>query len=328
MCSLSEPRDDAVAGRPELETVLLGGPARHTKADVAREAGVELRRAERLWQAMGFAHVDDDAVVFTDADVAALRRLVQLVSAQVLTPEAETAVARSLGQAMSRLAEWQVGIFRTVLGDDFSGDLATTAQFAGAIMPVMEQLQGYVWRRHLTATAMRELGGRDTGEDERTLVIGFADIVGYTRLIRDFTELELASLIDDFEELATGVVAENRGRIIKTVGDEVLFVTDTAADGAEIALSLNEQIAQSTRLPPLRIGLAKGVVLARFGDVYGSTVNIASRLTSVARPASVLVDREVSAALRDHPDYHLLSVGPTKVQGFRGLRAWALRRAR
>ena len=74
--------------------------------------------------------------------------------------------------------------------------------------------------------------------------------------------------------------------------------------------------------------MAMGTVLARFGDVYGSTVNIASRLTSVARPASVLVDRELSAALREDDRYHLISVGPTKVQGFRGLRAWALRRAR
>ncbi|MEY8042799.1 MULTISPECIES: adenylate/guanylate cyclase domain-containing protein [Saccharopolyspora] len=310
-----------------MERVLLGGVARYTKSEVAEATGVRLDRAERLWQAMGFAHVEDDAVVFTDADVAALRSLVQLVSAQVISPELETAVARSLAQTMSRLAEWQIGIFRSVLGERFAVDLDTTAQVAEAIMPVMERLQGYVWRRHLAATASRELTERDAGADERVQVIGFADIVGYTRLIRDFTELELARLIDGFEELATSVVAENRGRIVKTVGDEVLFVTDAAEEAAEIALTLNERIGRSDRLPPLRIGLAQGSVLARFGDVYGSTVNIASRLTSVARPASVLVDRELAEALRDHPDYRLISVGPTKVQGFRGLRAWALRRA-
>ncbi len=124
------------------------------------------------------------------------------------------------------------------------------------------------------------------------------------------------------------MVAENHGRIVKTVGDEVLFVTDTSAEAAEIALTLNEKITGEGRLPPLRIGLARGTVLARFGDVYGSTVNIASRLTSVARPASVLVDRELATALREHPAFSLTSIGPTKVQGFRGLRAWALRRTR
>lgn len=310
-----------------VEQALLGGEPRYRKADVAREAGVDVARAERLWQAMGFAHVEEDAVVFTDGDINALRMLVQLVSANVITPEIETTVARSLAQSLSRLAEWQVGIFKTVLGDRFSEDLDTTAQFAQAVMPVMEQLQGYVWRRHLAATAARELNEADPGVHGRTLVVGFADIVGYTRMVRDFTEFELARLIDDFEDLATSVIAENHGRIIKTVGDEVMFVADGARDAVEIALGLNERIAAAADVPPLRIGLAQGEVLARFGDVYGSTVNIASRLTSLAKPASALVDREVAAELRDHPEYSLISIGPTKVQGFRGLRAWALRRA-
>lgn len=328
MCSLSGPRDKPAARGSEIEKTILGSAPRYTKDQVADAAGVPVQRAEQLWQAMGFAHVDDDAVVFTDADVAALRSLVELVSAEVIPPELESAVARSLAQTMSRLAEWQVGIFKSLMGDQFAVDVQTTAQVASVILPVMEQMQGYVWRRHVAAAASRELAERDPGADERLQVIGFADLVGYTRLIRDFTELELARLIDGFESLAGGVVAENHGRVIKTVGDEVLFVADTAADAAEIALTLNEEIAKDDLLPPLRIGLAQGQVLARFGDVYGSTVNIASRLTSVARPASALVDRELAASLRGHPDYRLIPLGPTKVQGFRGLHAWALRRAR
>jgi adenylate cyclase len=318
------------AADPRVETVervLLGSVPRYRKVEVAEAAGVDLARTERLWQAMGFAHVDDDAVLFTDADVEALRLLVQLVSANVITPEIETTVARSLAQSMSRLAEWQVGIFKTVLGDRFGEDLETTAQFAEAVMPVMERMQGYVWRRHLAATTGRELNETGPGEHTRTLVIGFADLVGYTRLVRDYTEFELARLIDDFEDLATSVIAENHGRIIKTVGDEVLFVADTAREAVEIALGLHERIAETADLPPLRIGLAQGEVLVRFGDVYGSTVNVASRLTSLAKPASALVDREVAAVLRDDPDYSLTSIGPTKVQGFKGLRAWSLRRA-
>ncbi|MHA6804983.1 adenylate/guanylate cyclase domain-containing protein [Salinifilum ghardaiensis] len=313
-------------GEPhEVTEVLLGGEPRYRKSEVAEAVGVELERAERLWQAMGFSHVGEDDVVFTDSDVGALRALVQLVSADVINPELETAVARSLAQTMSRLAEWEVGIFRSVLGETFTRDPATTAEVARAILPVMEQMQSYVWRRHLAATATRELADPGSSE-ERVQVIGFADIVGYTRLIRDFTELELARLIDAFEELATSVVAENRGRIVKTVGDEVLFVNERPGDAAEVALTLNERIADSD-LPPLRIGLARGTVLSRFGDVYGSTVNIASRLTSVARPASVLIDQEVAEALRPVGAYRLTPLGPRKVPSFRGVRAWALRRA-
>ena len=172
---------------------------------------MELERAEQLWQAMGFAHVDDDEVVFTDADIAALKALVQLVSAEVIQTELENAVARSLAQSMSRLAEWQVGIFRALLGKQFAEDLDTTAQFAGAILPVTERLQEYVWRRHLAATATRALAEPETNPNEVVQAVGFADIVGYTRLIRDFTELELARLIDRFEELVNRVIAENHG---------------------------------------------------------------------------------------------------------------------
>ncbi|GAB3549544.1 adenylate cyclase [Actinopolyspora lacussalsi] len=310
-----------------VERALLGGEPRYRKADVARLAGVELARAERLWQAMGFAHVAPEAVVFTDFDVDAMRTVDKLVSAEVIPPELETAVARSLAQTMSRLAEWQLGIFKAVLGDTFATDIETTAEVAEAILPVMENLQGYVWRRHLSAIAARELDEADTGPEEPTVVVGFADIVGYTRLVRDYSERELARLIDDFEDLVTRVIAENHGRIVKTVGDEVLFVADTVRDGAEIALSLNENVAREPDLPPLRIGLAHGTVLARFGDVYGSTVNIASRLTTLARPSSVLVDRECAAGLRSESDFVLTSLGPNKVSGFRGLRAWALRRS-
>lgn len=329
MCSSSEQPGSRVTSEHPVERVLLGGEPKYRKGEVAEMAGVELPRAEALWQAMGFAHVEDDAVVFTDSDVAALRRLLQLVSAEIITPEVEAAVARSLGQAMSRLAEWQVGIFRSVLGGTFSEDAETTAKFTEAILPLMEELQGYVWRRHLAATAARELEGTESevSDEERTLVVGFADIVGYTRLVRDFSEIELAGLIEDFEALTTSVIAQNRGRVVKTVGDEVLFVADTVADACEIALALNEGVEREPRMPPLRIGLALGQVLARFGDVYGSTVNIASRLTAVARPASVLVDRECAAAVRDHPGFALTSIGHKKAHGFGGLRAWALRRA-
>lgn len=328
MCSSYEPPGDHSHPGELVEKALLGDVPRYRKGEVAELVGVELTRAERLWQAMGFAHVGDDDVVFTDFDVTALRMVAQLVSAEVIKPELETAVARSLGQSMSRLAEWQLGIFKSVVGDDLAGDVTTTAQFAEAILPIMEHLQGYVWRRHLAAIASREMSESDARTEEPSLVVGFADIVGYTRLVRDFSEIELARLIDDFEDLVTRVIAENRGRIVKTVGDEVLFVTDTVAEAAEIALALNEGVAEEPRLPPLRIGLASGRVLERFGDVYGSTVNIASRLTTLARPASVLVDEECARLLRGTEGLTLTFVGPNKVQGFRGLRAWALRRGK
>jgi adenylate cyclase len=111
------------------------------------------------------------------------------------------------------------------------------------------------------------------------------------------------------------------------LGDEVLFLADSPVDGAEIALALISRAEQADGVPSLRAGLAYGRVLSRFGDVYGSVVNIASRLTSVARPGTVLVDVELTEALRDEPGYVVRPRRPVSVRGYTRLRSAALRRA-
>jgi adenylate cyclase len=109
------------------------------------------------------------------------------------------------------------------------------------------------------------------------------------------------------------------------LGDEVLFVADSPADGAEIALTLVAGPPAEEEMPRLRAGLAWGRVLSRFGDVYGPVVNIASRLTSAARPGTALVDRDLATALRDDPRYLLRPRRPISVRGYPHLRPWALR---
>jgi adenylate cyclase len=127
--------------------------------------------------------------------------------------------------------------------------------------------------------------------------------------------------------VATDVVATCRGRVVKTVGDEVLFVADAAPDCVEIALQLVERLAAAPSLPELRIGLAVGEVVTRFGDVYGEAVNIAARLTAHARPDRILVDRNLAAALEHDPRFRLHSRRPLAVRGYRHLQQWELTRA-
>ena len=105
------------------------------------------------------------------------------------------------------------------------------------------------------------------------------------------------------------------------VGDEVLFVTDQPADAAEIALRLTSPDRDRKGLPALRVGMAAGRVLTRFGDVDGPVVNLSARLTSLARPGTALVDAELAAALRAHGRYRR----PAAVPGYHHLRSWALR---
>jgi adenylate cyclase len=152
-------------------------------------------------------------------------------------------------------------------------------------------------------------------------------MVGFTSLTRRASEAELVTVVDRFDALTAAVVAENHGRIVKMIGDEVLFVADDVANGAEIALSLLERAESDEQLPPLRAGLAYGRVLNRFGDIYGSVVNLASRLTSVARPGTVLIDRELADALDGDPNFVVRHRRPTSVRGYARLRPSVLRRA-
>ena len=120
-------------------------------------------------------------------------------------------------------------------------------------------------------------------------------------------------------------VVGNRGRVVKMVGDEVLFVTDQPADTAEIVLRLTSPDRDRKGLPALRVGMAAGRVLTRFGDVYGPVVNLAARLTSLARPGTALVDAELAAALAPEGRYRLQHRRPAPVRGCHHLRSGALR---
>ncbi len=319
------PEPDLAAMQPDFEQALLGGERKFTRIEVSERAGISTERAEQMWHALGFATVPDDEIAFTDGDVEALRLVAALEDDGFIDPAVESSLARKLGQTQSRLASWQSAMFLELLaGSKLTADDAT--EVAALLLPAMERLQTYVWRRHLAAAAGRAMAG--SGELARGIrVVGFADIVSYTRLTRRMSELELGRLIERFEGLAADVVAANGGRVIKSIGDEVLFVTDTPAQGAALALALQDKIAEADDLPELRIGLAYGSILIRLGDVYGEVVNLASRLTSEAKPGRVLADREMAAALDGHPQYRLRRLRRMSVRGYHHLTPYALQRA-
>ena len=309
----------------EFERALLGGERKFTRIQVSERAGISIARAERMWHALGFATVPDDEIAFTDDDVEALRLVAALEDDDFIDPEMESSLARKLGQTQSRLASWQSSMFLEFLArSKLSADEAI--EVAGLLLPAMERLQTYVWRRHLAAAAGRAVAGSD--EPARGVrAVGFADIVSFTRLARRLTESELGQLIERFEGMAADVVALNGGRVIKSIGDEVLFVTDTAAQGAAVALALQDAVTAAEDLPDLRIGLSYGTILIRLGDVYGEVVNLAARLTSECKPGRVLVDRELAAALDGHSDYRLRRLRRVSVRGYHHLVPYALQRA-
>ncbi|MFD6531893.1 adenylate/guanylate cyclase domain-containing protein [Streptomyces sp. NPDC060184] len=339
----------AVELGPAIEEVLLGGGRVWTRQELAERSGVGAGRTAQIWRALGFPMVEEDARVFTDADVEALRAGERLIAAGLITEESEIMMARALGHHLSRLAEWEVHTLWSWINreSEFSLDGAKLMAHAAALLPEMERLQQHVWRRHLAAYAERVLAeaqeaaqtapagpGQDEplpdheGADVRDRAVGFTDMVGYTRMTRGLGNAELVRVLDLFEGLTGDVVAEGRGRVVKTIGDEVLFVCESASEAADIALELTARAGAEERLPQVRTGLAHGAVLSRFGDVYGAAVNIAARLTAVARPDTVLVNTELAGELSGLPAYELRSLRPVSVRGYSRLRPVLLRPGR
>jgi adenylate cyclase len=159
-------------------------------------------------------------------------------------------------------------------------------------------------------------------------VVGFADLVSFTALVRRMTERQLAVMVQRFEALATDIVTAHGGRVIKTVGDEILFVTLDAAPAAAVALDLVDTMAEDELLPDVRVGMAFGPVLSRLGDVFGTTVNRASRLTSVAPAGGVLVDDALAASLTSLSGFQTTALRRRSLRGIGQVTPSELRRSR
>lgn len=284
----------------KVEELILDSPRKYTPFQAARAAGVPMEMAARFWRAMGFADIGQ-ARALTEADVLALRRLAGLVEAGLLNEATAIQVARSTGQTTARLAEWQVDSFLeglTVSPEPGMSRMEVTYPLVELLLPDLQEFLVYVWRRQLAAATGRVVQAADDAEMvDRRLAVGFADLVGFTRLTRRLEEEELGELVEAFETTAADLVVANGGRLIKTFGDEVLYVADDAGTAAEIGLRLIETLASDETMPELRVGIAFGTVTTRMGDVFGTTVNLASRLTSIAPKDTVLVDGAVREEL-------------------------------
>ncbi|MGL5816028.1 MAG: adenylate/guanylate cyclase domain-containing protein [Phycicoccus sp.] len=181
------------------------------------------------------------------------------------------------------------------------GVAAAAAELLTRLGDDLDPLLVYVWRRHLTGALQRMIADSDpalrSDPSAPVRAVGFADLVSFTQFVRRMSERQLARLVQHFELLASDVVTEHGGRVIKTVGDEVLFVHTDAAAASAIALDLVDAMAEDDLLPPVRVGLAHGRVVSRLGDVFGMTVNKASRITAVTPAGTVYVDDDMAAVL-------------------------------
>jgi adenylate cyclase len=309
-----------------LEEALLGARCTLTRDEVTSRAGVDTDEARAVWAAMGFAEVPPDERAFTERDVDALRTAFALRATGVVDPDTLLMLARAMGQGLARLAEAQVEVFRG-RADGMTTEQAHEAAAAAAadLLPGLERLMVHVWRRQFVAATERSLATLTTGHP--VLAVGFVDLVGFTQTSREYDAGQLQRLLERFERETSLRVTACGGRVIKMLGDEVLYVTDDVAGAAEVALETVALHERDDALPEVRAGVAVGPVLARLGDVFGEPVNLASRLTAEARPSSVLVDRTAADALQGDPSYELVGLKHRSVRGYRALRPYLLRRA-
>lgn len=319
----------------QLEVELLGAERTLRRREVASGAGVSLLSARKLWRAMGFPNIGDDDVAFTEKDMEALTTIIELVRKEQLTESAAISITRAIGQMTDRMVVWQIeALVEEMVVQRGISDAAARRNLVAELPQLIEPLEEtlvYAWRRQMNAAVQRlavrsESGlasstdGREGTEDDAPLplarAVGFADLVSYTSLSRQMNERTLAQLVQRFENMCAEIISVGGGRLVKTIGDEVLYIAETPEAGAEISLALAKAFTEDDLLPSARVSMVWGRILSRLGDIYGPTVNLASRLTSLAEPGTVLIDASTAATLRDNDRFVLMPHKARTVRGF------------
>lgn len=338
--------DDTAAdpGRPALGHVqrFVGDEPRLRFAELASRAGVSEHRAQVFWRAMGFPDVDPQAVVFAEADVRALADMARLVDDGVIDEQTFVSLVRAQGYMADRLVLWQVEALvddevRTTGVDD------TTAR--EHVLRRLTELHGllegqlrYAWRRQLAALAdrsVREIAERPAGPADPDALplpraLGFVDMVSYTSRSARLGSEALAALVQTFDHTVRDVITSHGARVVKTIGDAVLYIADELPTAASVAVDLVDAVGSRPELMPVRGSLVWGRVVSRSGDVFGPVVNLAARLADIADAGQILVDPATAELLGAGATPEGLTLVPkaeATLQGIGSVRPVELRKA-
>lgn len=286
----------------------------------AAQLGADVDLVARAWRTCGLAYGDLDTGVLTPDDVESMRTFLQV--RDFLGEDVALGVARVAGSAIARITEAESSAIRSgmkVLDVGLSGDELETARAYSAVtqlVPRIGQFLDTLHRQHLEATRVH-FEGIDREVEDRAAFrcgVGFADLSGFTRLAQQLPLDELSQVLTAFEEAATETVHAQAGRIVKFLGDAVMWVSAEPEDLARIAFGLTRHPKARMAQIDVRCGLSYGRVLAQDGDYFGTPVNLASRLVAVAEPGQVLADAGLVEALGPH--WPAQAGEPTALRGF------------
>ena len=311
---------------------VLGGDLVYTHDEVVARSGVPAEILDELRQAMGFPHPEPDELAFSDADIESARLAMEAYSLGVSEADlvdVTRVLSRGLAQAADLMREVSL---RRVLEPGLSErELAERLCLsAEMLLPIIRPLVSEVMMLHLRGITQDEMivgaaeraGGVLPGF--RDVTVAFADLVGFTRVGEEVPPAELGRVAARLETMARSL-AEPPVLLVKSIGDAVLLVSPEAEPLLHCSLSLIDAAdAEGEAYPQLRVGVARGPAQRHAGDWYGRPVNLASRVTGVARPGSVLATSEVHDAAREA--FRWSFAGERRIRGVRG--AVAVFRAR
>ncbi len=336
--SASEIDEAELAGTDELlaiDAVVLPERGKLAVDELAAKVGAEVDVVRALWRALGFVDVADGERSFSKRDVAILKSFVPLSREGIIDENVALQVARVLGLSMAQVAtavvdasEARAEEQRDIVDDDDAAakaerEAGSLAVRAGELLPFISDVIDYSFRRHLRAAARRRVV-LASSVDGATQIIGFADLVRFTELSMQLEHDELADVVGRFDEVVNAVVVRHGGRIVKMIGDAVMFSVVDPTAAALLALELSAQVARDDRFTGLRIGMASGQALARDGDLYGPVVNVASRLVEIGRAGAVNVSQGVRDAIAGDRRFATRSLGQRTLRHIGDVRVYRL----
>jgi adenylate cyclase len=311
-----------------IDRLVLPGPPRYDQAELAARAGVPLDLARRLWRALGFTDLPAGERAFGDADVEALRRVSSYLQAGLVDERRLVQLTRAVGSAMARIAEAQTTALQErqgLAGLEPEEALERAIELIGYLRADWEVLLPYVHLRQLQAAAKRAVAVLGRRGATVPAAVGFADLVGFTALSRRLEPGELADVVDRFEAIAFDTAGALGARVVKMIGDEVMFVAQEPSSAVDVGLAL--VAAYGRGLPSkVRVGVAFGEVLPHGGDYFGPPVNLASRIVDVAHAGSVVVCDQVRAGAADDPRFTWRPIRPRRLKGIGLARLWVVSR--
>jgi adenylate cyclase len=324
-CPLEELREATTQGRLALvpmELVLAGEGKLVRQIDVVEETGLDLGFLTEARRALGLPAVDPEDAVVTTEEVELARSAATLLEAGI-DRQGFLELTRTMSQAMAGVA----ASFTSTLGSallrpgDTERDLglryAETLRELGPLAgPTLTQMLNLRLREQVRQAVVGQAelqSGRLP--DAQRVVVGFVDIVGFTRLGERVPPEELGAVVTGFEEQVDDAVRPPV-RLVKTIGDAAMLVAPEPRPVIDAVLGLVEGSVEDDGSPMLRGGVASGEALPRAGDWYGRPVNLAARLTAFARRGSVIASSEVREAAAD--GYRWSAVGSRRFKGVRG----------